>query len=150
MIVANRVCGYQVFGRMCNDCLKCRWPHFLRVFVAVPLFSCLAGCVSVELSLQKPVKPLTHAEAEKYLNQKDQFLAELNQQLFEQERACYDRFLVSDCVDAVRANRADYKRAHIEAEATANEIIRLQRYKKKLNEKNNPKPKPKPKPKTKP
>lgn len=92
----------------------------------------LSGCVTVQLDVEKPQKPVNYSQAVRYLDQEEQLTMALNQALNQQERACYSRFLVSDCVDSVRERKADYRRAHIEAGVAANNIIRLQRYKERL------------------
>ena len=91
----------------------------------------LSGCASVTIPSEKPSKPETVAEARTYLENRPRMIRQMNYELNVQERACYDRFMVSDCVDEVRACTADYRRAHIEAEAAANDLIRLDRLKKR-------------------
>lgn len=100
----------------------------LSAVLTVALAFTLSGCVSVRIEASKPLEPQTVAQAEEYLNQRDQMLYRLEVELNEKERDCYDKFLVSDCVDAVRARRAEYRRAHILAATTANDLIRLDKF----------------------
>lgn len=84
-----------------------------------------SGCVSVHMASSKPLEPHNLQQAQEYLDKRDSMLDSLNRELNAKERDCYDRFLVSDCVDAVRSKKAEYRRAHIVAETTANDLIRL-------------------------
>lgn len=87
----------------------------------------LTGCASIKIQAEKPSKPQTLEQAKDYLEQKPAIMEKLNYELNVAERQCYDRFMVSDCVDSVRACSAEYRRAHIEAEAVANDLIRQER-----------------------
>lgn len=87
----------------------------------------LSGCASVKIESDKPSQPQTVEQAREYLRQKPALMQQLTYELNVAERDCYDRFMVSDCVDSVRACSAEYRRAHIEAEAVANDLIRQER-----------------------
>jgi hypothetical protein len=94
----------------------------------------LTGCASVKIDSEKPLRPQTFEQAKQYLQNKPVMVEQLNYELNQAERHCYERFMVSDCVDSVRACSADYRRAHIEAEAAANDLIRKERLKQKQSQ----------------
>lgn len=100
----------------------------------------LTGCASIELQSPKPVAPDNLGAAKSYMEVRSSQIDALEEELNGQLRVCYDRFFVSDCVDAVRAKRAEYRRAHIEAESAANDLIRLDGYNARQREKKTPKP----------
>ncbi|MDH4394945.1 MAG: hypothetical protein QE278_04640 [Limnobacter sp.] len=100
----------------------------------------LTGCASIQLQSPKPNAPDNLSAARQYMEVRSSQIDVLEAELNVQMRACYERFFVSDCVDAVRAKRAEYRRAHIEAESAANDIIRLDGYNARQSEKKPPKP----------
>lgn len=95
----------------------------------------LAGCATIEVKSPKPVTPETLAAAQAYLERSKQTQLELDTELEAKTRACYDRFLVADCLEAVRVKRAEYRRAHVEAETAANDIVRIHNYNQRQREK---------------
>lgn len=100
------------------------------------LFSlALAGCATVSLQAVLPTAPSTLADARQYMATREQQLEFLEYELNQQTRACYEKFFISACVDAVRERGTAYRRAHLEIQDQASEMIRLDAYAKRQSKK---------------
>ena len=88
----------------------------------------LSACSTVQLQASKPVVPSTLNEAKAYVESRDQQLQFLEYELNERSRACYKKFFVSSCVDDVRLQGAEIRRAHLEVQGKADDMIRLDGY----------------------
>jgi hypothetical protein len=92
----------------------------------VALFAvALWGCSTVSLRTENPSPPMTLEEAKLYMASHDGRIKMLEFELNQQSRACYERFFVSDCLDEVRQKGAALRRAHLEAQGAAGDIVRL-------------------------
>lgn len=76
----------------------------------------------------KPDIPENYQQAQSYMAGREQQLAILDYELNEQTRACYKRFFVASCLDDVRAEKAELRRAHAEAADRAMDLIRMHNY----------------------
>lgn len=74
-------------------------------------------------------------EAQRYMAGREKALEVLDYELNRQERACYKRFFVSSCVDQVRLKGAELRRAHLEVQGKAEDVIRLVEYGKRQEKK---------------
>ncbi len=102
-------------------------------FMGLLMFS-LAGCSTVSLQVQQPQMPSNVEQARAYMASREQQLIGLEYELNQQERACYERFFVADCLDRLRLQRAAYRRAHVLAQDRAQDLIREQDYAKRKRE----------------
>ena len=101
-------------------------PQRVRLCGLLALFAwALCGCTAVSLRTEKPSPPMTLDEAKQYTASHDARMKALDYELNQQSRACYERFFVSDCLDAVRQQGAALRRAHLEAQGAASDLIRL-------------------------
>lgn len=103
--------------------------------VCLCIFGALAGCASVDLKAQRPEEPVDLKQAREYVAERDRLLSYLDYELNEKSRACYDRFFVSRCLEDVRIQGAALRRAHLEAQGKADDIIRMDEYGKRQREK---------------
>ena len=91
----------------------------------------LSACAHVNIPLQTPKTPSTLEEARAYINGRDAQLQILEYELNQQTIACYDHFFVSRCLDDVRLQGARLRRAHLEVQGHASDMIRLNDYNKR-------------------
>lgn len=113
-------------------------PQLVKPFAAKArrAFSCaipaaallLAACSTVQLQATKPAAPNTLDEARAYVDSRDRTLEFLEYELNERSRACYKKFFVSSCLDDVRLQGAEIRRAHLEVQGKADDMIRLNDY----------------------
>lgn len=108
-----------------------------RVFAAVlPVVALgLGACSTVEIRSERPMTPNNLDEAQRYMAGREKALEVLDYELNRQERACYKRFFVSSCVDQVRLKGAELRRAHLEVQGKAEDVIRLVEYGKRQEKK---------------
>lgn len=99
------------------------------------MFSALAGCATVDLNARAPAPPMDLKQAREYVAQRDRLLSYLEYELNEKSRACYDKFFVSRCLEDVRIQGAALRRAHLEAQGQADDIIRMDEYGKRQRDK---------------
>ncbi len=85
----------------------------------------LSACSTVQLQANTPTEPSTLAEARAYVESREQTLQFLEYELNERSRACYKKFFVSSCLDDVRLQGAQIRRAHLEVQGKADDMIRL-------------------------
>jgi hypothetical protein len=95
------------------------WPAFALV---------LTACSTVQLQASKPQAPNTLEQARAYVAERERQLEFLEYELNEQSRACYNKFFVSSCLDDVRLQGAQIRRAHLEVQGKAEDMIRLDEY----------------------
>ncbi|MBU0540945.1 MAG: hypothetical protein V7542_11250 [Limnobacter sp.] len=88
----------------------------------------LAACSTVQLQAAKPLAPNTLEQARAYVAEREKQLEFLEYELNEQSRACYNKFFVSSCLDDVRLQGAQIRRAHLEVQGKADDMIRLDEY----------------------
>lgn len=88
----------------------------------------MAGCSTVQLEASKPQVPNTLEQARVYVAEREKQLEFLEYELNEQARACYKKFFVSSCLDDVRLQGAQIRRAHLEVQGKAEDMIRLDEY----------------------
>lgn len=88
----------------------------------------LAACSTVQLQANKPVPPSTLEQARAYVANREQTLEFLEYELNQKSRACYKKFFVSSCLDDVRLQGAEIRRAHLEVQGKAEDMIRLNDY----------------------
>jgi len=88
----------------------------------------LAACSTVQLQATTPQAPDTLEQARTYVAERDQRLEFLEYELNEKSRACYKKFFVSSCLDDVRLQGAQIRRAHLEVQGKAEDMIRLNDY----------------------
>jgi len=88
----------------------------------------LAACSTVQLQAAKPQAPITLERARAYVAERERKLEFLEYELNEQSRACYKKFFVSSCLDDVRLQGAQIRRAHLEVQGKAEDMIRLDEY----------------------
>ena len=91
----------------------------------------ISGCAGVQLQSPYPEPPATVEQAKAYMAERDKALANLDYEINQKTRACYDRFFVSDCLDKVRIEGAKLRRAHLETQGQAGDMIRLVDYAKR-------------------
>jgi hypothetical protein len=91
----------------------------------------LASCSTVQMKTERPVAPVTLDEARAYMASREKSLEFLEYEMNQQSRACYDRFFVSSCLDDVRLKGAELRRAHLEVQGQAEDLIRLEDYSKR-------------------
>lgn len=91
----------------------------------------VAGCAHVQVSAAKPQEPASLEEAKAYMRTREHQLQVLDYELNQQTIACYERFFVSSCLDDVRLQGARLRRAHLEAQGKARDLIRLDEYAKR-------------------
>lgn len=113
-------------------------PQLVKPFVlAVPrMFALLtpttvlllAACSTVQLQADKPTPPNTLDEARAYVAQRERMLEYLEYEMNQKSRACYKKFFVSSCLDEVRLQGAQIRRAHLEVQGKAEDMIRLNDY----------------------
>ncbi|MCQ8896237.1 hypothetical protein NQT62_07290 [Limnobacter humi] len=96
----------------------------------------LAACAGVQLQTPYPEPPATVDQAKAYMAARDQALANLDYEINQKTRECYSRFFVSDCLDKVRIEGAKLRRAHLEIQGQAGDLIRLDDYSKRRAGKN--------------
>jgi len=99
---------------------------FMRVFPASALL--LVACSTVQLQASRPQAPNTLEQARAYVADRERQLEFLEYELNEQSRACYNKFFVSSCLDDVRLQGAQIRRAHLEVQGKAEDMIRLNDY----------------------
>ncbi|KYP10693.1 MAG: hypothetical protein A0129_11580 [Limnobacter sp. CACIAM 66H1] len=109
---------------------KCIGVVALRLFTIVlpASFLVLTACSTVQLQASKPQAPNTLEQARAYVAERDRQLEFLEYELNEQSRACYKKFFVSSCLDEVRLQGAQIRRAHLEVQGKAEDMIRLDEY----------------------
>lgn len=105
--------------------LKVPRPFFAMVPACLLL---LSACSTVQLQANKPTAPDTLEQARAYVANHDKTLEFLDYELNEKYRACYKKFFVSSCLDNVRLQGADIRRAHLEVQGKAEDMIRLHDY----------------------
>lgn len=88
----------------------------------------VAGCAHVQVPVMMPKEPTTLEEAKAYMSNRNQQLQVLDYEINQQTIACYERFFVSSCLDDVRLQGARLRRAHLEVQGKANDLIRLDEY----------------------
>lgn len=88
----------------------------------------LSACSTVQLQASKPTAPATLDEARAYVASREQTLQFLEYELNERSRACYKKFFVSSCLDDVRLKGAEIRRAHLEVQGKADDMIRMDGY----------------------
>lgn len=98
------------------------------------------GCAHVQVPVRAPQTPATVEEAKAYIAGRDKQLQILDYELNQQTIACYEKFFVSSCLDDVRLQGARLRRAHVEAQGQANDLIRLDDYAKRRVGKENMQP----------
>lgn len=113
-------------------------PHLLNPFalkVPRPFFAVVPACLlllnacsTVQLQANQPTAPDTLEQARAYVASHDKTMAFLDYELNEQSRACYNRFFVSSCLDEVRLQGSQMRRAHLEVQGKAEDMIRLHDY----------------------
>lgn len=105
-------------------------PHVQRAFALVLPSAALllAACSTVQLQATKPQAPDTLEQARAYVAEREQKLEFLEYELNEKSRACYKKFFVSSCLDDVRLQGAQIRRAHLEVQGKAEDMIRLNDY----------------------
>ncbi|VWX33936.1 MULTISPECIES: hypothetical protein [unclassified Limnobacter] len=99
---------------------------FTRILPASALL--LAACSTIQLQASKPQAPNTLDQARAYVAEREKQLEYLEYELNEQSRACYKKFFVSSCLDDVRLQGAQIRRAHLEVQGQAEDMIRLNEY----------------------
>ena len=104
-------------------------------FVCLCFLGALTGCASVDLKAQRPPAPVDLKQAREYVAERDRLLSYLDYELNEKSRACYDRFFVSRCLEEVRIQGAALRRAHLEVQGKAEDIIRMDAYGKRQRDK---------------
>lgn len=102
--------------------------RLLQVLFPASAWLALAACSTVQLQASRPVAPSTLQEARAYVANRDQALEFLEYEMNVQSRSCYDRFFVSSCLDEVRLQGAELRRAHLEVQGKAEDMIRLDEY----------------------
>lgn len=113
-------------------------PQLVKSFVlAVPrMFALLipatalllAACSVVQLQADKPMPPNTLEQARAYVADREKTLEFLEYEMNQKSRACYKKFFVSSCLDDVRLQGAEIRRAHLEVQGKAEDMIRLNDY----------------------
>lgn len=98
----------------------------------------LAACSTVQLQANKPTQPANLEEARKYVGNRERALEFLEYELNEQSRACYKKFFVSSCLENVRLQGAEIRRAHLEVQGQAEDMIRLNDYAQRRSKKTSP------------
>jgi hypothetical protein len=97
--------------------------------LVLPAFALvLTACSTVQLQASKPQAPNTLEQARAYVAERERQLEFLEYELNEQSRACYKKFFVSSCLDDVRLQGAQIRRAHLEVQGKAEDMIRLDEY----------------------
>ncbi|EDM84184.1 MULTISPECIES: hypothetical protein [unclassified Limnobacter] len=97
--------------------------------LVLPAFALvLTACSTVQLQASKPQAPNTLEQARAYVAERERQLEFLEYELNEQSRACYNKFFVSSCLDDVRLQGAQIRRAHLEVQGKAEDMIRLDEY----------------------
>ena len=97
--------------------------------LVLPAFALvLTACSTVQLQASKPQAPNTLEQARAYVAERERQLEFLEYELNEQSRACYKKFFVSSCLDDVRLQGAQIRRAHLEVQGKADDMIRLDEY----------------------
>ncbi|WP_291812219.1 hypothetical protein [Limnobacter sp.] len=97
--------------------------------LVLPAFALvLTACSTVQLQASKPLAPNTLEQARAYVAERERQLEFLEYELNEQSRACYNKFFVSSCLDDVRLQGAQIRRAHLEVQGKAEDMIRLDEY----------------------
>lgn len=118
------------------------WPLH-RVFALVLSAGAvlLSACSTpVQLQANKPVAPATLDEAKRYVDNREKSLEFLEYEMNEQARECYTRFFVASCLDDLRVQGAQIRRAHQEVQGKAEDMIRLDDYARKRTTDNKPLP----------
>lgn len=104
-------------------------PYRAKVCCGVLSLVVLSACTSLPpMKSRKPEMPQNYEQAQSYMAGREQQLAILDYELNEQTRACYKRFFVASCLDDVRAEKAELRRAHAEAADRAMDLIRMHDY----------------------
>lgn len=114
------------------------WVPRTPALVLPVLMVFLAACSTVQLQANKPMPPANLEEARKYVANREQALEFLEYELNEKSRACYKKFFVSSCLDDVRLQGAEIRRAHLEVQGQADDMIRLNDYAQRRSKKSNP------------
>ncbi|HEX4855645.1 MAG TPA: hypothetical protein VFV28_02460 [Limnobacter sp.] len=100
----------------------------------VPAFALmLAACSTVQMQASKPLAPTTLEEARGYVAGRERAMEFLEYELNQKSRECYERFFVSSCLDEVRLKGAELRRAHLEVQGQAEDLIRLDEYGRRQN-----------------
>lgn len=113
-------------------------PQLAKSFAGAVSLLFLAACSSVQLQADRPAPPANLEEARKYVANRNKTLEFLEYELNEQSRACYNKFFVASCLDEVRSQGAEIRRAHLEVQGQAEDMIRLNDYAKRPNRKPSP------------
>ena len=115
--------------------LKVPRPFFAMVPASLLL---LSACSTVQLQASKPTPPASLEEARKYVGNRERTLEFLEYELNEKSRDCYKKFFVSSCLDDVRLQGAEIRRAHLEVQGQAEDMIRLNDYAQRRSKKTSP------------
>ena len=100
----------------------------LRKSIGVRVQRLFTLILPVQLQAAKPQAPNTLEQARAYVAEREKQLEFLEYELNEQSRACYKKFFVSSCLDDVRLQGAQIRRAHLEVQGKADDMIRLDEY----------------------
>lgn len=112
-------------------------PQLAKSFAGALSLLFLAACSSVQLQADRPAPPANLEEARQYVANRNKTLEFLEYELNEQSRACYNKFFVSSCLEDVRLQGAAIRRAHLEVQGAADDMIRLNDYAKRTGKKPN-------------
>lgn len=105
------------------------WPvRSLSMVVLSTVCLALSACSTVQLKTPVPNPPATLQEARNYVDNRERVLEFLEYEMNVESRACYERFFVSSCLDEVRMQGAQLRRAHLEVQGKAEDMIRLEDY----------------------
>ncbi|WP_370261131.1 hypothetical protein [Limnobacter sp.] len=118
-------------ARRCNALAGAVWALGRLVFAAVATLVLAACASSVQLRAQPPAPPATLEEAKAYVASRERVMEHLEYELNQQSIACYKRFFVASCLDDVRLQGAKLRRAHLEVQGQADDMIRLDEYAKR-------------------
>ncbi|HEX4918405.1 MAG TPA: hypothetical protein VFV43_10945 [Limnobacter sp.] len=108
--------------------------HVAKFVLLIGMGLLVAGCASsIQLKSQAPLPPTTLQDAKTYAAGRERALEFLEYEINQQSIACYERFFVASCLDQVRLQGAQLRRAHLEVQGQAEDIIRLDEYAKRQN-----------------
>ena len=93
----------------------------------------LTACSTVQLQASRPLAPTTLEEARGYVASRERAMEFLEYESNQRSRECYQRFFVSSCLDEVRLKGAELRRAHLEVQGQAEDLIRLEEYGRRQN-----------------
>lgn len=115
-----------------------KWVPRALVLVMPVSIVFIAACSTVQLQANKPTPPANLDEARKYVENREKTLDFLEYELNEKSRDCYKKFFVSSCLDDVRLQGAEIRRAHLEVQGQAEDMIRLNDYAQRRSKKSGP------------